>query len=98
MASFFHLMNLGIGTDREPRFNAGRTGDLFACKLDRPVLFPGRLTIRGYLSHPRSIDSFADSRNFSLTRNAVSGWALFVKKTKRIFSPWRGQYIVLLNV
>jgi hypothetical protein len=71
---------------------------LFARELDRPALFPGHLPIPGYLSHPRSIDSLVDSRNFSLTRNAVTGWALVLKKAQRILSPWRGQHILFLNV
>jgi len=71
---------------------------LFARELDRPALFPGHLPIPGYLSHPRSIDSLVNSRDFSLTRDAVTGWALFPKKAERIFSPWRGQHILFLNV
>jgi hypothetical protein len=71
---------------------------LFAHKLDRPALFPGYLPIPGYLPPPRSINSLVDSRDFPLTGNAVTDWALVLKKAQRILSPRRSQHVLFFNV
>jgi hypothetical protein len=60
---------------------------LFTHKLDRPALIPGHLPIPGYLPTPCSIDSLVDSRDFSLLGNAVTGWALILKKVQGILPP-----------
>lgn len=56
-----------------------------------PALIPRHLPIPGYLPTPRSIDSLVDSRDFSLSINAVTGRALVLKKVQA--GPgrcWRG--------
>jgi hypothetical protein len=71
---------------------------LFAHEVEGPALFPRHLPISGYLSTPRSIDSLVDSRNFPFMGNAVTGWALVLKKAQRILSPRRIQYVLVFNV
>lgn len=71
---------------------------LLANELDCPTLFPIRLPIPGRLSHPRFIDSSVDLGDLPLTRNTVTGWALFIKKAQRIFSPCGRQHLLFLNV